>query len=94
MENHTEKKTKLFKGAGYLIGFLIGTVVAVIFVAITGIEALIEAIAASVSLPAGFALEKKIQGKELENRPKDKKFMIAFLVLGIVFLAVVIFFSI
>jgi hypothetical protein len=94
MENHTEKKTKLFKGAGYLIGFLIGTVVAVIFVAITGIEALIGPIAASVSLPAGFALEKKFQGKELENKPKEKNSIIAFLVLGIVFLAGAIFFSI
>ena len=53
MENPTHKKIKLFNGAGYLIGFLIGTIVAVLFVAISGVEALIGAIAGSVSIPIG-----------------------------------------
>jgi uncharacterized membrane protein len=60
MENQTAKKTILFKGAGYLIGFAIGTVVAVLFVAISGVEALLGAISASVSIPVGYTLEKKI----------------------------------
>lgn len=94
MENHTEKKTKLSKGAGYLIGFLIGTVVAVLFVAITGIDAFIVAFAAAVSIPAGIVFEKKLQGKEPENKSKEERFTVTFLVLGIVFLAMAIFFSI
>ena len=60
MEDQIEKKTKFFKGAGYLIGFSIGTVAAVIFVAITGVEALIGAIAAAVTFPVGIVLEEKI----------------------------------
>ena len=88
MEHPTEKKIKLFKGAGYLIGFLIGTVVAVLFVAISGVEALIGAIAAAVSIPAGIGLEEKFQVKEPENRSKGNNLKIAFLVLGLVFLAV------
>jgi len=63
-------------------------------VAITGIEELIGAIAAPVSIPAGIVLERKFQGKEAENKSKDEQFTIAFLVLGIIFLAVVVFFSI
>jgi hypothetical protein len=88
MENQVEKKTRFFKGAGYLIGFLMGTAAAVLFVAISGVEALIGAIAASVSIPAGIALEEKFQGKGSENRSKGKTLIIAFLVLGFVFLAV------
>ena len=87
MENPTEKKTKIFQGAGYLIGFLIGTVVAVLFVAISDVEALIGAIAGAVAIPVGIGLEEKFQGKEPENRSKGKNLIIAFLVLGLVFLA-------
>ncbi len=94
MENSTVKKKNLFKGAGYLIGFLIGTVLAVLFVAITGVEALIGAIAGSVSIPAGIVLEKKIQGKETLSKSKDEQFLIVFLVLGIVLITVAIFFAI
>ena len=61
MENPTGKKIKLFKGAGYLIGFFIGSLIAVIFVAISGVEALIGPIVCSVSVPTGMVLEKKFK---------------------------------
>ena len=88
MKIPTEKKTKFFKGAGYLIGFSIGAVVAVLFVAITGVEALIGAIAGAVTIPVGISLEEKFQENEPENRSKGKNLIIAFLFLGIVFLTV------
>lgn len=90
MENPIEKKTIFFKGAGYLIGFFIGTVTAVIFVAITGVEALIGAIAGAVAIPAGIVLEEKLQGKERDSSSKGKSLLIAFLVLGLVFFAIAI----
>ena len=94
MENPIEKKTIFFRGAGYLIGFFIGTVTAVIFVAITGIEALIGAIAGAVAIPAGIVLEEKLQGKERDSSAKAKSSLIAFIVLGIVFLSVAIILTI
>ena len=90
MENPIEKKSKFFKGAGYLIGFFIGTAVAIIFVAITGVEALIGAIAGSVSIPIGIGLENKLHGKEREKSPAEKKFLLVFCGLGILLLAVII----
>ncbi len=87
MENPIEKKTIFFKGAGYLIGFLIGTVTAVIFVAITGVEALIGAVAGAVAIPASILLEEKLQGKERDSNSKGRSLLIAFLVLGVAFLA-------
>ena len=92
MENSTNKKNYLFKGAGYLTGFLIGTIVAVLFVAITGIEALIGAVAALVSIPAGIVLENKFQGKVAENKSKYEQFTVTFLILGIIFLAMAVVF--
>ena len=71
-----------------MIGFLIGASLAIIFVAITGVDALIGAIAASVSIPLGFGLENKLHGKEPEKSPAAKKFLLAFCVLGILLLAV------
>lgn len=62
MESPEEKKIRLFKGAGYLIGFLTGALFAVLFVAVTGVEALIGAIVAAVSIPLGMGLENKFQG--------------------------------
>lgn len=94
MENPTEKKIKLFKGAGYLIGFFIGSLIAVIFVAISGVEALIGPIVCSVSVPTGMVLENKFQGKAPEKNLKVEIITIAFLMLGFAFLAVTIFFSI
>ena len=90
MENPIEKKTRFFKGAGYLMGFFIGTAVAIIFVAITGVEALIGAIAGSVSIPIGIGLENKFHGKEREKSPAEKKFLLVFCGLGILLLAVII----
>lgn len=83
MENLTESRTKKFKGAGYLIGFVIGSLVAILFVAITGIEALIGAIAGAIAIPLGIALEKKFQGQNAETKPGNKLFFISFLLLGI-----------
>ncbi len=94
MENPRDKKNKFFKGAGYLIGFAIGTAVAVLFAAISGVEALIGAIAAAVSLPVAIGLENKFQGKVPENKSKGKKFLIAPIFLGLAFLALFIVLSI
>lgn len=93
MKNLIEKKIKIFKGAGYLIGFLLGTAIAVLFVAVTGVEALIGAIAASVSIPAGMFLEQKLQGKNVAGNSGNGKFLIAFLALGIAFFVLIVFFS-
>lgn len=93
MKNLIQKKIKIFKGAGYLIGFLFGTATAVLFVAITGVEALIGAIAASVSIPAGMVLEQKFQRKEAATKSGTGKFLITFLALGIVLFVLVVFFS-
>ena len=94
MQNLTEKKSKFLKGAGYLMGFFIGTVVAIIFVAITGVEALIGAIAGTVSIPIGIGLENKFHGKEREKSPAEKKFLWVFCGLGILLLAVIIALSV
>ena len=59
-----------------------GAAVAVGFVAITGVEALIGAFAASVAFPVGFFLEQKFQGKKSDISPPGKKLSVAFLVLG------------
>jgi len=93
MKNQIEKKIKIFKGAGYLIGFLLGTAIAVLFVAMTGVEALIGAIAAAVSIPAGMVLEQKFQGKDAATKSGTGKFLIAFLALGILVFVLVVFFS-
>jgi hypothetical protein len=92
MKNQIGGKIKLFKGAGYLIGFLFGTATAVLFVVITGVEALIGAIAASVSIPAGLVLEQKFQRKEAATKSGTGKFIIAFLALGIAFFVLAVFF--
>jgi hypothetical protein len=62
MKDPADQNTRIFQGAGYLIGFLIGALTAVLFVVLTGVEALIGAVAASIALPAGAALERKFQG--------------------------------
>ena len=93
MKNQIEKKIKIFKGAGYWAGFFIGTIVAVIFVAITGVEAVIGAIAASISIPAGMVLEQKFQGKDAATKSGTGKFLIAFLALGILVFVLVVVFS-
>jgi uncharacterized membrane protein len=90
MGTSKDKKTKIFNGAGYLIGFAIGTAVAVLFVAISGVEALIGAIAVSISIPLGIGLEKSFQINEPENKSSGKNYAIASIALGLVFLAVFI----
>lgn len=82
MKDPAQNKTRMFKGAGYLIGFLIGTLVAVSFVAITGMEALIGAMAAAVALPSGAVLEQKIQGKAPVNKHYLGNLAMVFLALG------------
>jgi uncharacterized membrane protein len=94
MQNLTEKKTRFFKGSGYLIGFFIGTAVAIIFVTITGVEALIGARAGIVSIPLGIGLENKFHGKEREKSPAEKKFLLVSCGLGILLLAVIIALSV
>jgi hypothetical protein len=88
MKDAFERKIRLPKGAGYLIGFVMGASVAVGFVAITGVEALIGAVAASISFPVGLLLEQKIQGKEVEISPAAKILSVVFLLLGIVFFTI------
>jgi len=86
MENSSESNTKFFKGAGYIIGFAIGTITAIVFVAITGIEALIGAIAGAVAVPLGIGLEKRFQGIEYEARSKGSNFLFVFIAVGTIFL--------
>jgi hypothetical protein len=90
MKDPAQNKTRLFKGAGYLIGFLIGTVVAVSFVAITGMEALIGAMAAAVALPSGAVLEQKIQGKAPGNKRSGRNLSLVFMAIGTALILVVL----
>ena len=79
----------LFKGAGYLAGFILGSAAAIVFVAITGVEALIGAVAASISIPAGIGFEKLFN----RGNPADcstRKLLLAFSFFGIAVLALVI----
>ena len=91
MENSSKNKIRYFPGAGYLVGFAIGSVFAIIFVAVTGVEALIGVMACAVSLPVGFSLEKKFQENEPENKSQEKIFAIVSITLGIIFFALFYF---
>lgn len=91
MENSNENKNKLFPGAGYLMGFAMGALTGIVFVAITGVEALIGVISCSVALPAGFLLEKKLVAKDQGYKSSLKNFSIGFLALGIIFFALFYF---
>jgi hypothetical protein len=89
MEKQTKQKTSLFNGAGYLAGFILGTAAAILFVALTGVEALIGAIAASLSIPAGLCFEKMLKGAKPAAHSTWKMLM-AFSIFGILLLAVVV----
>ena len=89
MDDQTKQKTRLFDGAGYLAGFVLGTLAAILFVAITGLEALIGAMAASLSIPAGMGLEKWLKGGNPENN-SARKLLIIFSISGIILLTVII----
>jgi hypothetical protein len=91
MENSSVNKTRIFKGAGYIIGFAIGSITAILFVAITGIEALIGAIAGAVTIPVGMGLEKKFQEKEYEVRAKGDTLLFIFIAVGTIFLGTIFF---
>ena len=93
MEHSSERKTKLFKGAGYITGFLIGTAVAIVFVAITGIEALIGAIAGAVAIPVGIGLEKRFQEKKSEKDLKGQNVLFVIIAAGVIFLVVLFLFN-
>jgi hypothetical protein len=93
MEQTSERKTKIFKGAGYITGFLIGTAIAIVFVALTGIEALIGAVAAAFALPVGMALEKKFQAKKTEKETKEHNLLFVFITVGVILLVVVFLFN-
>ncbi|MEN8138591.1 MAG: hypothetical protein ABFR62_09165 [Bacteroidota bacterium] len=80
-------KAKYFKGAGYLIGFAVGAVVAIIFVALTGINALIGAIAGAIAISTGIILEKKFQGNTVEYKSKERNIFIILIFFGLAMLA-------
>jgi hypothetical protein len=91
MKKSVERKGKMFKGAGYLIGFAAGAVVAVLFVVLTGVEALIGAIAGAVSFPLGMVLEKRFQNSREETDDKGTSVPFTFLLVGILMLGIIFF---
>jgi hypothetical protein len=91
MENSSVNKTRIYKGAGYIIGFVTGTITAIAFVAITGIEALIGAIAAAVAIPVGMGLEKKFQANEFKARVYGDNLLFVFIAVGAIFLGTILF---
>ena len=93
MENLSNNQWKIFKGAGWLLGALLAIVADLV------VFSLSDSIAAAISaaLPilffAGFSLEQKFQRKEAVTKSGTGRFLIVFMVLGMVFFALVLFFS-
>ncbi|MFH4966430.1 hypothetical protein V8G69_15620 [Gaetbulibacter sp. M235] len=91
MENLSQNQSKIFKGAGWLLGALLA------IVADLAVFSLSDSLAAAVSaaLPiqffAGFSLEKKFQEDNKQVDTKKTKMMISSLLFGfIIFLAIYI----
>lgn len=92
MKNLSQKQSKIFKGAGWLLGVSLSIVGSLV------VFTLSESFAAAISsaLPilffAGLSLEKKFQGENKQVDTKKTKIMIGTLLFGFfVFIAIFIF---
>jgi hypothetical protein len=84
MRNDKGWARRVFKGAGFILGFIIGAVIGISTVAITGINGIIEDVSASIAIPAGYFLEKKFQKKLPDCDKENRKFYFLLLILGTV----------
>jgi hypothetical protein len=84
METQEKYKSRIFKGAGILIGFVLGSVVGIVVASITGIIGLIGAIAASVALPTGLYIERKFQGEQAGRLIEGQKTYLLLFLIGVV----------
>lgn len=84
MERQEIYKTRIFKGAGILIGLAVGLVAGIVTVVITGIMGLIGAVSASVAVPAGIYFETKFQGKQKEQKAKERRIYLWLIGVGLI----------
>ena len=94
MKSSTVKNTKIFKGAGMLIGFACGIAAGVVIFALTGkIEATLPLVPA-FAVPLGICFERKFQGETKKAiNPKTKNFFIILVAIGVIFLSGLYFFA-
>ena len=90
IENHSPKA---FKGAGILIGIAIGVASAVVIYAFTENMGMTLSLGTALGIPMGYSFERNFQGYENEMNPKMQKFLLVFLVAGVVLFSVTYFIS-
>jgi hypothetical protein len=91
METKENYRSRIFKGAGFLIGLALGAVAGISVAILTGIPGLIGAIAASVAIPSGFLIERKFQREQSGQLAKSQKAYLVLLILGLLLFFVCFF---
>jgi hypothetical protein len=88
MNNLSQNQSKIFKGAGWLMGALLAIVVDLVIITLT--DNIIAAVSGALPVLffAGFSIEKKFQEEYEQLESKNTKVMIGSFLLGfIIFLA-------
>lgn len=91
MENLSQNQSKIFKGAGWILGTLLAIVTDLVVYSLS--DSLPAAVSAALPVLffAGFSLEKKFQAENKQDDTKKTKMMISSLLFGfIIFVAIYI----
>jgi len=91
MKNLSQNQSKIFKGAGWLLGVLLSIVGALVVFTLSNSFAAAISAALPIGVFAGISLEQKLQRENVQVETKKTKMMISSLLFGfIIFVAIYI----
>jgi hypothetical protein len=89
MENLSHNQSKIFRGAGWLLGISLSIVGALVVFTLSGSFAAAISAALPIGIFAGISLEQKFQREKEQTDNKQTKIMIGSLLFGLfIFLAI------